>query len=269
MISIKTPQEISIMQQGGKILARILDEVVKAVKPGKATKDLDKLATQLIFDSGAKPAFLGHDNFPAALCVSVNEQIVHGLPSERKLKEGDIIGLDLGILYPVENCQFCPMASGCSSQRNSIQGFYTDMAITVGVGKITPQAAKLIQVSRDVLDKALAKIRPGNHIGDISFFIQQYVEKQGFSVVRNLVGHGIGKDLHEDPEIPNFGLPGAGPELKPGMVLAIEPMVTAGHFKLKKSTDGFGLETEDKSLASHFEYTVAVTKNGCEVLTKA
>jgi len=267
VILIKTPKEIEIMRQGGRILARILNEVAKAVKPGISTKELDKLASELIFLSGAKPAFLGYEGFPAALCTSVNEEVVHALPSERKLKEGDIIGLDLGILYPAENCFVCPFAKECSTQ-DSLVGFYTDMAMTVPVGKSEPKAAKIIKVAEKALEIGFEKIKPGNHIGDISFAIQQYVEKQGFSVIRDLVGHGIGKELHEDPKIPNFGQPNTGPELKVGMTLAIEPMITAGQYKIKKSKDGFGYETIDKSLAAHFEKTVAVTEDGYEILTK-
>lgn len=268
MIVIKTPQEIEIMRQGGKILAKILNEVAKAVKPGITTKELDKLASELIFLSGAKPAFLGYEGFPAALCTSVNEEIVHALPSKRKLEERDIIGLDLGILYPSESCFSCPFEKECSSKGLLVQGFYTDMALTLPVGQIEPQTAKLIEVAREALEIGFEKIKAGNHIGDISFAIQQYVEEQGFSVIRDLVGHGIGKKLHEDPKIPNFGQPNIGPELKVGMTLAIEPMITAGQYKIKKSKDGFGYETEDSSLSAHFEHTVAVTEDGYEVLTR-
>lgn len=280
------------MQQGGWLLAKILDEVAKKVKQDIATAYLDKVASDLVFACGAKPAFLGYEGFPAALCTSINEEIVHGAPSERKLKEGDIIGLDLGILYPVGNkCHQCPMREGCNSenkpgsensavaeqQKNNeaefllpVPGkpFFVDAALTVAVGKISGQAAKLIETAKKALDIAIEKIRPGVHLGDISFAIQRYVEAEGFSVIRDLVGHGIGEKLHEDPEVPNFGQTGQGPVLKEGMTLAIEPMIAAGDWKVRQGKDGFAFETSDKSLAAHFEHTVAVTKEGCQVLTK-
>lgn len=265
MIAIKSKEQINIMRQGGKILAKILDEVAKAVKPGVTTKELDELATELIFANGAKPAFLGYEGFPAALCASVNEMIVHSVPSARKLKEGDIIGLDLGILYPFENCAGCFMVGNCAKPR--VEGLYADMAVTVSVGKISSQAAKLIDAAKKSLDLAIEQIKPGNHLGDIGFAIQRHAEKNGFSVIRDLVGHGVGKELHEEPQIPNFGQPGTGPELKPGMTLALEPMISAGGHEIKKSPDGHGFETKDGSLAAHFEHTAAVTKKGCEILT--
>lgn len=265
MIKIKTKDEIEIMRQGGKILAFVLSEVAKAVKPGVTTKYLDELAESLIYEKGALPGFKSFQGYPATLCTSVNEEIVHALPSERKLKEGDIIGLDLGVLFPPERCGSCSMAQGCAGQ----QGMYTDSAVTVPVGKISPEAAKLIEAARGALNTAIAKIKPGRKISEISRTIQNFAEGAGFSVIRELVGHGIGCELHEAPEIPNF----AGSNfkdviLKEGMVLALEPMVSAGTHKIKKSKDKFGFETEDKSLAAHFEHTVAVTKDGCEVLTK-
>lgn len=254
------------MREGGKILAKILDEVTKTVKPGIETKELDELATELIFSYGGKPAFLGYGGFPAALCVSVNEVIVHGVPSEINLQEGDIVGLDLGILYPFKNCVGCFAAGGCA--KTPVEGFYTDMAVTVPVGKIDPEVEKIMKVAKRSLELAIEQVRPGNHLGDIGFAIQQYVEKQGFSVIRDLVGHGVGKELHEDPQIPNFGKRGLGPELKPGMTLAIEPMISAGGHELVKSQDGYGYETKDKSRTAHFEHTAVVTGRGCEVLTK-
>ena len=265
MITIKTAQEIQIMKEGGWLLAKILKELAQKVKPGITTKELDKVASGLVFACGAKPAFLGYQGFPASLCTSVNEQIVHGAPAELKLKEGDIIGLDLGILYPAKSCQSCPMAQTCNPAN---EPFFTDAALTVAVGKISPEAKKLIEAAKKSLDIAIEKIKPGVHLGDISFAIQKYVESQGFSVIRDLVGHGVGRALHEEPEIPNFGRPGQGPILKEGMTLAIEPMISAGDFKIKQSKDGFGFETKDRSLAAHFEHTVAVIKEGCQVLTK-
>ncbi len=266
MISIKTSQETEIIRQGGKILAAILDEVAKAVKPGITTKELDELATELIFSYGAKPAFLGYDGFPAALCASINEVIVHAIPSGDKLKEGDIVGLDLGILYPFKDCAGCFLLGNCVP-KEKVEGFYTDMARTVPVGEISQEAKKLIEATKKSLEIGLEQVKPGNHIGDIGFAIQQYVEARGFSIIRNLVGHGIGKELHEDPRIPNFGKPGEGPEIKTGMCLAIEPMVAMGGYELVKVEDGHGFRTKDKSLTAHFEHTVVVTEKGCEVIT--
>lgn len=253
------------MKEGGWLLARILKEVAESAKPGVTTNYLDKVARDLVFTCGAKPAFLGFQGFPAVLCTSINEQIVHAAPSERKLKEGDIIGLDLGILYPVGKCSSCPMGASCNPQN---EPFYTDMAVTVPVGKVSKESEKLILTAKKALDIAIEKIKPGVHLGDVSSAIQKYVESQGFSVIRNLVGHGVGKELHEAPEVPNFGRPGQGAILKEGMVLAIEPMIASGDWRLKLSEDGHGYETTDKSLTAHFEHTVAVIKDGCEVLTK-
>jgi methionyl aminopeptidase len=247
MIPIKTPEEIKIMRQGGRILAKIIEELRSQVKSGLTTRELDKLAQELIFKYECRPAFKGYQNFPAVLCVSLNQEIVHVLPSKRRLKQGDILSLDLGILY---------------------QGFYSDMAITLPVGKISPEASRLIRVTKKALKRALGRVKPGKHIGDISQAIQNYVEGQGFNVVRDLCGHGIGRQLHESPEIPNFGQRHQGPELKPGMVLAIEPMVTMGDWRIKKTKDGFGFQTTDGSLSAHFEQTVAVTQKGCQILTK-
>jgi len=265
MIKIKSENEIELMRQGGKILATVLSEVAKAVKPGVTTESLDELAERLIYSQGALPGFKGHDGYPAALCTSVNEEIVHALPSERKLKEGDIIGLDLGVLWPPERCSACPMGGGCGGQ----QGFYTDAALTVAVGEISPQTARLIETAHGALGVAIDKIKPGRKISDISGAIQKYTEDAGFSVIRELVGHGVGCELHEEPEIPNFiSNHFKDAVLKEGMVLAIEPMISAGQSRVKKSKDKFGYETEDKSLAAHFEHTVVVTKEGYEVLTK-
>ena len=253
------------MKEGGWLLAKILEEVAKRVKPGATTIELDKVAQGLVFSCGAKPAFLGYQGFPAALCTSINEEVVHGAPSGRKLKESDIIGLDLGILYPVGKCHSCPMGGTCNPENKP---FFTDAALTVAVGKVSPQAKKLIETAKKSLEIAIGKIKPGVHLGDVSFTVQKYVESQRFSVIRDLVGHGVGEKLHEDPEVPNFGRPGQGPILKEGMTLAIEPMIAAGGYKIKQSKDGFAYETSDKSLSAHFEHTVAVTKEGCDVLTK-
>ncbi len=282
MISIKTKEEIELMRQGGHILASVLFEVAKKIKPGITTKELDELAEDLIYQQGALPGFKGFNDYPAALCTSINEEIVHALPSSRKLRDGDIIGLDLGVLWPPENCGSCALsqelapseARGCGgSPRGEAlrgeQGLFTDAAITVAVGKVSPEAKKIISAAKGALDVAIDKIKPGRKLSEVSAAIEAYVAKQGLAVIRELVGHGVGYDLHEDPEIPNFASHYfQDVVLKEGMTLAVEPMVSVGSHKIKKSKDKYGYETEDGSLAAHFEHTVVVTKNGCEVLTK-
>lgn len=246
MIPIKTKTEIEIMAEGGKILAKIMKELEKRVQPGMTTKELDRLFESLVFKSGGKPNFKGEEGFPASLCTCLNEEIVHCPPSERILKEGDIISLDGGILW---------------------KGFHCDMAITSPVGQISFEAQRLIKVTKKALKLAIKKVRPGNTIGDIGNTIQRYVEYQGFHVIAELTGHGIGRKLHEDPEIFNFGKRNTGPEIKEGMVFCIEPMVSVGDWKIKKKEDGFSWQTADGSLSAHFEHTVAVTKSGCQILT--
>mgnify|MGYP001269072038 CR=1 FL=1 len=266
MVTIKSQREIELMRQGGKILAFVLSSLAKEVKSGVTTAYLDELAENLLWQNGALPAFKGFQDYPAALCASVNEEVVHGLPSKRKLKEGDIIGLDLGAIFPAENCHSCPFsANECGGEA----GLYTDAAITVAVGKISPQAQKLMKATRESLTAGIEKIRPGRKLSEVSGAIEKTIEKAGFSVVKELVGHGVGYELHEDPEIPNF-ITEALPDtiLKEGMTLAIEPMVSEGDWRIKKSKDGHGYVTRDGSLSAHFEHTVLVTKNGYEILTK-
>lgn len=246
-IEIKTKEEIEIMREGAEILAKIMKELEKSVRPGISTKELDRVAETLILNSGSKCSFKGHENYPSCLCSSVNEEIVHAVPSERILKEGDIISFDLGIQW---------------------KGFHTDMAITVPAGKINKKIKKLIEITRNSLETGIKEVKPGNHIGDIGFAIQKYVEGQGFNVVRDLCGHGIGREIHEDPQILNYGKRGTGPKLVEGMVLCLEPMVTVGDWRIKKSKDGFGYETQDGSLSCHFEQTIALTKDGCQILTR-
>jgi len=246
MIEIKTKEEIAVMSEGGKILARIMKELAKQVRPGITTKELDRLAESLILKSGGKPNFKGYEGYPATLCTSINEEIVHVVPSNRKLKEGDIITLDLGMKY---------------------KGFHSDMAITVPVGKISPEAQRLIRVTKKSLKRGIKEVRPGNTFGDIGNAVQRYVESQGFNVVRELCGHGIGRKLHEEPQILNYGEKHEEEEIKEGMVFCIEPMVTVGDWKIKKTKDGYGYKTADGSLSCHFEHTMAATKNGCQVLT--
>ncbi|HRY52359.1 MAG TPA: type I methionyl aminopeptidase [Candidatus Portnoybacteria bacterium] len=265
MIKIKNEIEIELMRQGGKILASVLFELSKKIKPGLTTKELDELAEELIYQNGALPAFKGFDGYPNALCTSVNNEIVHALPSSRKLKEGDIIGLDLGVLWPPEHCASCAMAGGCGGQK----GLYTDAALTVAVGKISPEAKKLMEATRGALQAGLDKIKPGRKLFEVSAAIEKYAKGQGFAIVRELIGHGVGYDLHEEPEIPNFvSAYFKDITLKEGMTLAVEPMLSAGSYKIKKSKDGYGYETEDGSLSAHFEHTVTVTKGGYEILTK-
>ena len=247
MITIKTEEEIKIMKEGGKILASVIKEIEKQSVPGITTKELDRAAEALILKHGAKPAFKGYDGFPFSLCASVNENIVHGLPSNYVLKSGDILKLDLGVLY---------------------KGYNTDMAVTVAVGDVSFEAKRLINVTKKSLRLGIKKTKIGNTIGDIGNTVQRCIEDQGFGVVKDLCGHGIGKSVHEDPRIPNFGKRGSGDKLVEGMVICIEPMVTMGDWHLRKADDGYGYATRDNSLTAHFEHTIVVTKKGPRVLTE-
>jgi len=247
MVSIKTPEEVETMREGGKILGSIMKELERQIQPGITTKELDRLAESLVLKSGAKCSFKGYENFPACLCTSINEEIVHVSPSERVLKEGDIITLDLGIFY---------------------KGFHTDMAVTLAVGEVDPEVARLIRVTKKALKRGLKKVRPRNTFGDIGNTIQRYVESQGFNVVRDLCGHGIGKELHEEPKILNYGKRHTGPEIKEGMTFCLEPMVTMGDWKIKRTANSHGYQTEDGSLSCHFEHTIVVLKDGCQILTE-
>ncbi len=246
-ITIKSEEEIKIMAEGGKILATVLSEVEKMVKPGITTLELDRAAEALILKHGAKPGFKNYEGFPFSLCASVNEDIVHGFPSGRVLYEGDVIGLDLGVYY---------------------KDYYSDMSKTIAVGKISFEAKRLLDVTKKCLRLGIKKVRPGNTIGDIGNTIQRFAEDQGYGVVRELCGHGIGKELHEDPKIPNYGKRGEGAKLEEGMVICIEPMLTMGDYHLKTAKDGYGYATKDGSLSAHFEHTIAVTKNGAKILTE-
>ncbi len=247
MIHLKSDQEINAMRKSGKIVAQILEEIIAMVKPGISTQDIDRFAEGRIKDLGAKPAFKGYNGFPAVICISVNEEVVHGIPSaKRVLKDGDIVGLDFGVI---------------------VDGWYGDSARTIPVGKISNDAQKLIDVTRESLFRGIAACKDGNRVFDIGHAVQNYVESFGFSVVREFVGHGIGRALHEDPQIPNFGPQGKGPVLKKGMVVAIEPMINAGGHEVKVLKDGWTAVTVDRSLSAHFEHTVAITENGPEILT--
>ncbi|TSC90672.1 MAG: methionyl aminopeptidase [Parcubacteria group bacterium Gr01-1014_2] len=258
MINIKSVEEIEIMKQGGKILAEILKKLEKAVKPGITTWSLEEKARELIKQyPDTEPAFLGYHDYPAVLCTSVNEQVVHAKPSDRVLNEGDLLKIDMGIFY---------------------RGFNTDSAITLfitdwAIPKIEQQKEylqknKLIKITKECLDKGIEMAKSGNTIGDISYAIQNHAEKNGFSVIRDLVGHGIGKELHEAPEVPNFGKSSKGPILKTGMTIAIEPMLSAGSYEVVEDKKTLAWKTKDNSLSAHFEHTVAITKNGPLVLTE-
>ncbi|MBF8278589.1 MAG: map [candidate division NC10 bacterium] len=246
MVILKSSWEIDLIRKSGRIVAEALARLTKLVEPGITTLDLDRLAEEYILKRGAKPAFKGYRGYPYSLCASVNEQVVHALPSERKLKEGDIISLDLGSI---------------------VDGYYGDAAVTVPVGQVSDEANRLIDVTQESLRRAIDAVHPGGRLSDISHAVQAAVEAEGFSVVRLFVGHGIGRSLHEEPQIPNFGPPGHGPVLKTGMVLAIEPMVNAGSPDVMILEDRWTAVTCDGSLSAHFEHTVALTENGTEVLT--
>src|SRR3989344_4595314 len=236
VINIKTKQEIEVMREGGKILAEILKKLVQAVKPGIETNDLESIARELIERRDVKPSFLGYGDFPAVLCISINEEVVHGVPSSRKLLDGDLLKLDIGIQH---------------------KGFHTDTATTVIVGESSdPEKNRLLSITKEALNVGISKAIAGNTMGDIGYAIQKFAESNGFNVTRELIGHGIGKDLHEAPEVPNFGEPGTGPKIVEGMVIAIEPMLVTGDWKVKEK--GFVFSTKDKGLAAHFEHTVAI-----------
>jgi len=248
MVILKSLQEIEKIRKACLVVANVLEIIRTKVQAGITTKELDDFAEQFIRDAGAKPAFKGYRGFPCSLCTSVNEQVVHGIPSKSvMLKRGDIISIDVGAI---------------------VDGFYGDAAITVPVGSITNEAKLLIKVTEESLFKGIAEARPGNRLYDISAAVQSHVEAHGFSVVREFVGHGIGRSLHEDPQIPNFGDRGGGPRLKTGMVLAIEPMVNAGGYVTKVKEDGWTAVTADGSLSAHFEHTIAVMADGPMILTR-
>jgi methionyl aminopeptidase len=247
MVIIKSAEEIAMMREAGRIVAVVLQKLSEAVKPGMKTRQLDELAEKEVgkFDS-ARPSFKGYHNFPASICVSVNDEVVHGIPGSKVLKEGDIVSLDFGVIY---------------------KGFQGDAAITVGVGKISEEAHKLMQVTEASLIQGIDAARDGGNLGDIGEAIQSYVEAHGYSVVREYSGHGIGREMHEEPLIPNFGKKGEGLKLREGMTLALEPMINKGGWKTRLSANGWTVHTADKSLSAHFEHTIAIRKNETEILT--
>jgi len=246
MIIYKSEEEIRSMKRSNQIVAKILSELGLMIKPGIQTKDLNEYAERRTREMDAVPAFKGYRGYPASLCTSINEEIVHGIPSSRTLRSGDIISLDFGVVY---------------------DGFYGDAAVTYPVGEITPRVEKLIATARESFAMGLAKIKEGNRLSDISYAIQSHVESQGFSVIRSFVGHGIGFSLHEEPQVPNFGSPGRGPKLRPGMVLAIEPMIAIGNWEVEILSDNWTAVTKDRSISAHYEHTVALTQNGVEILS--
>ena len=241
MIILKTPDEITLMAKASRVVAEALEVLKSAAKPGVTTDELDRLAEAEIRSRGAVPAFKGYRNYPKTLCVSVNEQVVHGIPSKRVLKDGDIVGLDLGAI---------------------VGGFYGDSAVTIAVGRIDEKAATLVRVTEESLSLAIQQAQVGNRLSDISHAVQQHVEAAGYSVVTEFVGHGIGRQLHEEPQVPNYGKPGQGPRLQPGMVLAIEPMVNMGGSAVRVLDDRWTAVTVDGSLSAHFEHTIAIQPSG-------
>jgi methionyl aminopeptidase len=246
MIIYKTSQEIAAMKESNRVVARVLGELAGLVRPGVTTRELDRFAEARARELHAVPAFKGYRGYPASLCTSVNEEIIHGIPSGRELREGDIVGLDFGVNF---------------------EGFFGDAALTVPVGEVGPLARKLIACAEESFFRGLAQMKEGNRISDISHAVQEYVESQGFSVIRSFVGHGIGHSPHEEPQVPNFGPPGRGPKIKEGLTLAIEPMIAAGDWQEKILADGWTAVTRDGSLAAHFEHTVALTPAGVEILS--
>ncbi|MBW8064902.1 MAG: type I methionyl aminopeptidase [Nitrospira sp.] len=241
MIILKTPDEIEIMARASKLVAETLQVLKREVRPGITTDDLDKIAEDYIRSGGGVPAFKGYRNYPKTLCASVNEEVVHGIPSKRELKEGEIIGLDLGAI---------------------IDGFYGDSAMTLPVGRIPPRVAELLRVTEEALEAGIAQAIVGNRLSDVSHAIQRHAEAAGFSVVTEFVGHGIGRQLHEEPQVPNYGKPGSGPRLQVGMVLALEPMVNMGKSGVRILDDEWTAVTKDGSLSAHFEHTIAIQASG-------
>ncbi len=248
MITLKSERELDYLRAASQIVAEVLEELRKIIisAPGITTKELDSLAESLILKRGAKPAFKGYRGFPSSLCASVNEQVVHGIPGPYKLQSGDIISLDLGV---------------------KLNGYYGDAAITVGIGKVSNEVNRLLQVTEEALYKGIEQAKVKNRLSDISHAIQSHAEKSGFSVVRDLVGHGIGRALHEEPSIPNFGKPHLGPKLKRGMTFAIEPMVNMGKFEVETTKDNWTVVTKDGKPSAHFEHTIAIRGNKPEILT--
>jgi methionyl aminopeptidase len=246
MIVKKTPEQVDEMAASGEVLVRCLRMLASKARPGVTTKELDTAAEKFIHSQGAEPAFKGYRGFPGSICASPNSMVVHGIPGPYELRRGDVLSIDVGVVK---------------------DGWVADAAITVPIGSVAPEARKLLDVTKAALFAAAEQMRPGNHLGDVSAAIQRTVEIEGLSIIRTLVGHGIGRDMHEDPQVPNFGEPGKGPELEEGTVLAIEPMVNAGGPLVRMGDDGWAVYSQDGSLAAHFEFTIAVTAGGPRILT--
>jgi methionyl aminopeptidase len=246
-IEVKSAEELAIMRKAGRIVATTLAHLAELIRPGLATEELEELVIEEFKKVGAVASFKGYRGYPASLCVSVNDEVVHGIPGKRVLREGDIVSLDLGAIY---------------------QGFHGDAALTVGVGRISPQAQRLIDVTREALEVAISAAVEGARLGDLSWAVQSFVEERGFSVVREYAGHGIGRQMHEEPQVPNFGQPGRGPLLRRGMTLAIEPMVNAGGWRTQVLEDHWTVCTMDGSLSAHFEHTIAIKGKRAEILTR-
>ena len=247
MITLKSGEEIELMRYANRVVAEVWELMKELAKPGVTTKYLDRKAEDFIRKRGCKPAFKGYYGYPATICASVNNQVVHGIPGNYSLKEGDILSVDVGTIY---------------------KGYYGDGAVTIPIGKVKKIHQKLIDVTRNALNRGIEVARAGNRIGDISHAIQNYVEKNGFSVVRDFVGHGIGRELHEDPQVPNFGEPGRGEKLMKGMTIAIEPMVNEKGYGVKIERDGWTVVTKDGGYSAHFEHTILIKEDGAEILTR-
>ncbi len=246
MIYIKTHEEIELLRESNMMVGRTLGEMAKVIKPGVTTLELDKIAEEFIRDNGGEPGFLGYDGFPNTLCISVNEQVVHGIPSSYSIKDGDVVSIDCGVLK---------------------HGFYGDRDYTFAVGDVDPKVRKLLEVTKESLYKGIEMASEGNRIGDIGYAVQQHAESNGFSVVRELVGHGVGRDMHEEPQVPNYGRRGHGVKLKEGMVIAIEPMINIGKRGVFQAEDGWTIITKDRLPSAHFEHTIAVGKGQADILS--
>lgn len=246
-IILKSPQEIERMRKAGQIVAIVIEKLAEAVKPGIKTKELDKIAVKEIDKRGAIASFKNYRGFPASICTSINEEVVHGIPGNRILNEGDIISIDVGV---------------------KLDGFHGDAAVTLGVGKISPESQEIIDITKSALEEGIASAKNGVRLGDVSVAVQTYAESRGYSVVREYVGHGIGRELHEEPQVPNFGVAGEGHILQKGMVFAIEPMINAGVWRTKVTDNKWTVVTADGKLSAHFEHTIAIGDNGAEILTQ-
>ena len=247
MIVRKSEAELEIMAAAGRVLAECIDELVAAVKPGILTRELDVMAERFIIGHGGSPTFKGYRGYPGSICTSPNDMVVHGIPGKYKVRDGDLLSIDVGV---------------------TLDGFIADSAVTVAVGEVSEEAQLLLRTTRASLEAAILQCRVGNRLGDISHWVQKVVEAEGFNVVRSLVGHGVGRQMHEDPQIPNYGEPNHGPRLEAGMVFAIEPMVNVGTYDVFVAPDGWAIHSADGSLSAHFEHSVAVTQNGPRVLTR-